>query len=418
MSQRVALACLMSYTLALPPPATAGEPQPALTPAEAEALVREVSAAVEKIRHLKFKTPVKMQIIDGATARENFKAKVEPVEEAGITNTQHAYAQLGLIPPTTNLLSDYYHLAEKGVLGYYEPGSQVFYLLSHVSADQVKSVMAHELTHALEDQHYDLSAVAKKANGEGDRAIAITAVIEGSATAVQIAYLREVGTDRKAVQKEVAETEAKRAERLKRVPSYTQRSVILPYVLGITFLLRGKPWELFWDGVQVADIEQAYQAPPRGTRQILHPEQYWVGRVQKPAPPPALPDLARILGPGWSKADEGSIGELGLAVLTGTQLDVGSIDALFPMNWTNRAAVGNVNDLYHHYVKGEQRVTVLVTRWESTLDAKEFDEGLVNRGQRVFRYGANVLLVGGDAGSQTENLALAALQGAEYWPSE
>ena len=117
MSRSVAWACLLSYGLLLACPASAaGEPQPALTAAEAEALVREVSAAVEKLRHLKFKTPVKMQIIDGATARENFKAKVQPVEEAGITNTQHAYAQLGLIPPTTNLLSDYYHLAEKGVL--------------------------------------------------------------------------------------------------------------------------------------------------------------------------------------------------------------------------------------------------------------------------------------------------------------
>src|SRR5207249_9495849 len=53
-------------------PAAPGESAARLAPAEAEALVREVSAAVEQLRGPKFKTPVQVEIIDGATARANF----------------------------------------------------------------------------------------------------------------------------------------------------------------------------------------------------------------------------------------------------------------------------------------------------------------------------------------------------------
>jgi len=418
------LAALLAILIASGAGAATGPPVPRpeegaarLTSAEAEALVREVSAAVEQLRGLKFKTPVKVEIIDGATARANFKAKIEPSEEAEARHTQAAYAQLGLVPRGTDLISDFLNLAEKDVLGYYEHGSKTFVLLSHVSADEVKGVMAHELTHALEDQHYDLEAVSKQANGDGDHATAITAVIEGSAMGVMIAYFNRNGGEKKA-REEVEKSEFRRARRLRAAPSFTQRSLMLPYVLGFTFLLRGKPWEWHYDGMRLADIRQAFANPPRSTRQILHPEQYWVGRTPPPPVAPRLPDLSSILGAGWSRVTTGSIGELGLAVLTGAKLDIESPEALLPARWTNKAASGILGDLYHHYVNGDRRVTVLVTRFETSDDAREFDEGLLNRGKQVFRFGPNVLVLAGDVGEKGEALAVAALQGMQYWPTE
>jgi hypothetical protein len=194
--------------------------------------------------------------------------------------------------------------------------------------------------------------------------------------------------------------------------------LLLPYVLGFTFLLRGAPWEWHFDGMKLADIETAYAHPPRSTRQILHPEQYWVGRTPPPPPSLELPDLSPLLGAGWSRATTGSIGELGLAVLTGAPLDFESPELLLPSRWTNKPASGVVADQYHHYVNGERRVTVFVTRWETNDDAREFAEAFVNRGQRLFRMGANVLVVAGDAGDKAEPLALTALQGLKYWQSE
>jgi hypothetical protein len=395
------------------------DPQPErLTPQQAEALVREVSAAVEQLRALKFKTPVKMEVIEPAAARESFKAKIKPWVEDEARHTQAAFVHLGLIPPHTDLITSQLDTVEKDVLGYYEPGSKVFYLLSHVSADDVRGVVAHELTHALEDQHYDLEAVAKRAEGDSDRATAISAVVEGSAMAVTLAYLSRQPSSKKALEQE-EQNERQRARRLASAPSFTQRALLAPYFLGFTFLLRGKPWVWQLDGVAYPDLDQAYREPPRSTRQILHPEQYWASLRRREAPQPlTLPDLSKVLGPGWSKVTEGSIGELGLAVMTGAQVRMDSPEVLLPARWTNRAAAGILADLYQHYVSGEQRVTVLATRWETEDDAQEFDAALKYRGQSFFRMGCNVLLLAGDVGDKAEALALAALQGARYFPPE
>jgi hypothetical protein len=383
-----------------------------ITPARLEALVREVSVSVEELRRLKFKQPVKALIIAPKAARESFKAKIKPwdVEQAGYT--QKAYVHLGLIPAQTNLITDYLDLAERDVLGYYDTETKVLHVLGHVAEEEVKPVIAHELTHALEDQHFDFQAVSKKANGDDDRATAISAVIEGSATCLMIAYAARQAKD---AQARVEKAESKRAENLKGAPSFVQQSVILPYILGFTFLLRGSPW-LWENGVPTAEIDEAYANPPRSTRQILHPEQYWWGNWRKDPPALTLPDLSPQLGPGWKKVTDGSIGELGLAVLTGSHLDLTRIDALLPSRWTNDAAIGTQGDLYHHYLNGERSLTVLLTRWESMRDAEQFDKALISRGKYFLRYGAHVLVLAGDVDpAQGPTLASAALQGISYW---
>jgi hypothetical protein len=398
-----------------PPPPAAPRPTVRMTPAEAEALVREVSAKVEKIRGLKFKTPVSMKIISGAEARADFAAEISPAAATDARHTQDAFIQMGLVPPGTDLVRGYLDLAEKDVAGYYESGSRTFFLLDHVSADEAKGVMAHELTHALEDQHYDLAAVKKTAGGNSDHFTAITAVVEGSAMAVMLAYLgREQGQEKATAQLEAIES--KRANRLKVAPSFTQRSLMLPYLLGFSFLLQGKPWEFYLGGgVHAADIDEAYVHPPYSTRQILHPEQYWVGRARYHEQKLALPDLSSNLGPGWSKASEGSIGELGLAVLTGSRQSIELPWAMLPARWTNEAAVGAVGDVYHHYVNGERKVTVLLTRWETELDANQFAKALLGKGKFFYRYGVNFLMIAGDIGDRAEPVGIAALQGTKWW---
>jgi hypothetical protein len=399
-----------------PPRAASAPPRPAhpLTLAEAEALAREVSAKVETIRGMKFRTPVTVKIISGAEVRDQFKSRLQPKDEQDLRNTQEAYIQLGLIPPGTDLVRGYLDLGQSGLLGYYEHGSGTFYLLDYVSAEEAKGVMAHELTHALEDQHYDLAALHGKAEGNADHATAITAVIEGSAMAVMLAYLgREEGGE--AAREELARTQERRTVAVRIAPSFTQRTLLLPYLLGFSFLLQGRPWEFYLGGgVHSTDIDEAYRHPPYSTRQILHPERYWIGRARYQEEHLSLPDLSPVLGPGWAKVTEGSIGELGLAVLTGSRQTIEMPWALLPNRWTNEAATGAAGDLYQHYVNGDRRLTVLLTRWETELDADQFAHALAQRGRYVVRYGVNFLLVAGDAGDRAEKVGIAALQGMKF----
>jgi hypothetical protein len=391
-------------------------PRPAtrITPAQADALVREIGGKVEELRKLRFKTPVTMQVVDSAAAREAFKSKISPEAEQELRHTTSAYVQLGLVPRSADLLKRILEVAEKDVLGYYEHGTKTFYLLNHVSADGVRSVMAHELTHALEDQHFDFATISRRA-GSDDHATAISALIEGSATVVMLAFLSREQGEQKASE-ELERTESKRVERLRIAPSFTQRSLVLPYILGFTFLLRGKPWGWITEGgVYLSDLERAYASPPVSTRQILHPEQYWKDGPLLPPPRLSLPDLSAVLGPGWSKATEGSIGELGLAVLTGSNRPLELPWALLPSRWTNDAAVGTVGDTYHHYVDGERKLTLLLTRWETERDAEEFERSLVQKGRYFFRYGVNFLVLAGDFGDRAEAVALAAFQGQRFY---
>lgn len=403
---------LLAAAAPAPPAATR------LTAAQMEALVKEVSGEVEAIRGLRFKTPVRMEILSGAEARASFKSKLEPRAEEQARHLQRAYVHMSLIPRSADLVNGYLDLAEKGVAGYYEPGSKTFYLLDHVAPDEVRSVIAHELTHALEDQHYDLGAAMKKAEDD-DHATAILSVIEGSATVVMIAYLVRQEERSRTEFEAVERRRAKRVEGLKAAPSFTQRSLAMPYILGITFLLRGNLFNWIGPdgGVRIADIDTAYAHPPRSTRHILHPDEYWHA-PERPRRTLSLPDLSPVLGTGWSRALEGCIGELGLSVLTGARVDLGAPEALLPTRWTHAAATGTVGDVFHHYVNGDRRATILLTRWETERDAEEFERALVNRGGTFFRYGVNFVLLAGDFGDRGEALATAALQKASFWSQE
>ncbi len=388
-----------------------------LTPKQAEDMVREVSAQVEQIRGLKFKTPVAVKITSSAAARESFKAKITDKEQEEMRYTQAAWVHLGLIPKGTDLLAKYLDLTDKDLLGYYEDGSKTFYVLDHVAAAEVRHVMAHELTHALEDQNYDLASVTKKAQDD-DHLIAIKAVIEGSATVVELAYMsHDFGGD--LARKKVEDDQAKRTEKAQIAPSFTQRSLLMPYLLGFSFLLRGKPWE--WHpggGVLVSDLDTAYQNPPHSTRQILHPEQYWHGPTRPQVRDIRLPDIASAFGPGWKKVTEGAIGEMGLAVMTGSREAIEMPWGLLPERWTNKAADGTRGDIYQHYVNGAKSATLFLTSWETERDALEFVAAMEKKGWHSIRYGANVLLLIGDAADRVEAVSGAAFSGASYWGSK
>jgi hypothetical protein len=324
---------------------------------------------------------------------------------------------LGLLPSDSDLRELLGTALREEVGGYYSPRTGALSIVgdSGVGGLEDRITLAHELTHALEDQHYDLLAVQKKATS-ADQAIAIRAVIEGSAMVTTLQILRRQGGIGKA-KEEAALAAQSRAKRVRQAPTFVQMQLLLPYTLGFSFLLRGKPWEILFDGVRIADIEQAYADPPRSTREVLHPEQYWGGRRDETRPL-TLPDLSPKLGPGWERKLVGSIGELGLTLLTGSEVRTGGPEMILPTRWITGGATGTAGDVFHHYVNGERKVTLLLTRWESVRDADEFQRTLRGGPRSAFRFGANLLLLMGDLGDRAEPLALESAKSVRYWAGE
>ena len=408
-----------AVVLALPPAAGAGEPAKggagSLTPAQAEALVREMSASVERLRRLRFKTPVAVEIVDSAAARKDFESQLDDAEREKARLTRDAWVHIGLVAAGTDLVAAHLDTAEKDVVGYYQSKSKTFRLLSHVSEREVRSVMAHELTHALEDQHYDFESVMKQATNE-DHAVAIKAVIEGSAMVTTLSILRTQGGIGKAKEEAALSSQA-RARTVQGKPTFVQMQLLLPYTLGFSFLLRGKPWELLFDGVRIEDIEQAYAQPPHSTREVLHPEQYWGGRRES-ARSLSLPDLSKILGPGWSQSVTGAIGELGLTLLTGSQLKTGGFEMLLPTSWETPGASGTAGDaLPALRERGPQRDRPAHALGERARRRRVPEDAAAGR-RKLFRFGANLLMLMGDFGDKAEPLAAECARSVKYWAGE
>ena len=400
------------------PPAKAPSPQrgatAAMSAAEAAILAGTVAPIVEEIRGKKFRTPVPVSIVDDKVARAHFETRVARYwPEAQVRAEERAYADLGLLPRKTDLIAELFDVLDEQAGGYYDPDRDTFFVLGDLPRETAPIIMAHEMTHALDDQEFNLEALIEKA-GDEDREGALEAVIEGSGTVVMSAFIvRQIesgGLDPRTLV-EFQESEAGRGERLKAAPLLVQRSLIAPYILGMAFLLRGEMIRMKTGGVTPSDIDHALTDPPVSTEQILHPEKYWNPSKRDLPRPVDLDDLSPVLGEGWSKAGDGTLGELTLALLTG--LDPGdptSTDQ--PLErWTNAAATGWGGDLWHVYRRGDQSVTVLATLWDSAKDAREFESALrLPEGSRSRRRGDAVVVVAGEAGRKAGALLEASLK--------
>jgi hypothetical protein len=402
MPRLCALVCVAAFSARAVLAAPAAAPAH-LTEAEALALTREVSASVESIRGLRFERPVTVKLVDDATARKHFQKRLEKFwPPAQVAVEQKVHTLLGLLPPGTDIVERLLDLLEEQAGGYYDPSADTFYILTDMPKAVAPILFSHELTHALDDQHFDLDGHLTDALDDDDRGTAMGAVIEGSGMLVMSVYLaREMAAGRLSASAllELQESEAGKAEKLGAAPPLLQRLLLAPYLLGQSFLLRGNPLAIL-RGVAPADLDRAFKTPPASTEQLLHPAKYWDDATRDVPRIVKVPDLSERLGAEWKLSAQGNLGELTLAVLTGGEsLDPKGPDAVRAESWTNPGAAGWGGDLYQLY-EGPQgaAVTALATVWDSPEEAKEFEESLSERAPRLrARRGSVVGLVAGTA---------------------
>jgi hypothetical protein len=414
------LATLLIVVLAASPVAARGredEPEPPASGIDqVSGIVAATQPVVEEIRGLRFKKPVLVERADDTAARRHFEERMRtywPEPQARVE--QDAYVNLGLLPARTDFKESVLQALEEQAAGYYDPARDAFVVLSDMPGSMAPIIVAHELTHALDDQYFNIDAMLDAAASDSERTGGIAAVVEGSGTLVMTIYtVREMHSGRLTsdTAKEFQQSEAGQAKRLRGTPQIVQRSLVGPYMLGMRFLLRGNLAAMPKDVVPKADLEQAFRDPPISWEQVIHPEKYWDPGKRDLPRPVSLPDLAPVLGDGWALEGQGILGELILAILTGTDIDV-----LDPANlkevrgWTNPEASGWGGDRWQHYRRGDDTVTILATLWDTKKDAREFHGALLSSpGRAILRRGDAVILVAGSAGDSTEALAREALR--------
>jgi hypothetical protein len=384
-------------------------PSPMTTSAAREAVVATVPS-VEMIRGLEFKTPVSVEVVDDAVARDHALDRLDAFyDDEMIQGMQTGYILLGLLPEGTDVLAQYLAFIEEQVGGFYDPSEKSFFLLDDMPAGVAPMLAAHELTHALEDQHFDLDARLEAAMPDDDRVFAVGAVHEGSAYLVMSLYVLRAmaeGTLTAEDLQEMAESDAARGETLAAMPPALKRPIITSYVLGMTFLLRGDAGA-FVNGFPTEDVDGCERGGPTSSEQILHPEKYW--DPERRDDPVAIEPFAasKVLGRKWKRTASGNLGELVIGVMAGAPTPPGleGMSATDPSQWTHRAAEGWGGDRWELWRRGDQAVVLLAAEWDTPEDAREFNVALRPGDGITWKLrGTRVAVVGGAAGGKTDRL--------------
>jgi hypothetical protein len=218
----------------------------------------------------------------------------------------------GFLPTRFDYETAEYQLLEEQLAGYYEPADQTMYMASDLGDDEATATLAHELVHALQDQHWDLEGRSKYRPGDGDRSEAVSALAEGDATSAMfdVMIARALPGSRRSAA-EIPDQVF--IEQIRRgmsqgpgadAPRIMRSSLAAPYIYGTVFvneLRRRGGW---------AEVNRAWDNAPTTTEQILH-----VDKWDAHEPPIAVsPPMFTTLGHGWAVADEDSEGELGARI--------------------------------------------------------------------------------------------------------
>ena len=291
------------------------------------------------LRKLPFKNEVKRDV----TAREDLKAFLlkeldEEQSPAEFKAGELAMKAFGLIPRDMNWKDVMVRVYSEEIAAFYDPRTKTMHLIREpgkadakqpslletlmgkkggFDKDENKTVIAHELTHALADQHYDLDKMQHAIKDDDDRAMALSSLIEGEATLAMIGAQMDDWDGSKVTAMPAADLDRlfsmmlpfmsmSGGQALREAPPILSDSLIFPYFRGMVFCAK-----LANDGGWKS-VDAAYRSPPQSTEQIIHPEKYRGEKVD----PPTTVDLGKLdPGQGWAEAGRNTLGEMQLGVL-------------------------------------------------------------------------------------------------------
>jgi hypothetical protein len=339
---------------------TATSAQHAAIVSTTAAVLRETS----EIRELSILKAVK----SGAQSRSDIERMIVKNLDSETTPAEMHAAEVllrtfGLAPKTFAYRSFLIKLLTEQVAGYYDPKAQQFYLADWIELEGQKPVMAHELTHALQDQHFNLKRFEKWPKGDSDAELAAHALIEGDATLAMTLYMTKHPLVALAFIKSLGALE-EASEQFKQAPRALRESLLFPYEQGsawATLLYQRGGWDM---------VSQAFTKLPQSSEQILHADKYFIYEAPQKL---ALPDLRNVLGPTWKRIDYDVNGEWGCYLI----LD----EFLNDTAESKRAAEGWGGDRYALYESDSSGAAVIaqLTAWDSHDDAREFFDAYAKR---------------------------------------
>ena len=323
----------------------------------------EVLKETSQIRQLAVLRPVQSSAQSRAQIEQMILHNLEVNSTTAETHAAEVtLKKLGLAPPAFQLRPLIVRLLTEQVAGYYDPKAQQFHLADWIDVDGQKPIMAHELTHALQDQHFNLRRFEDWPKGDSDAELAARALIEGDATLAMTQYvmkdrLRALGFLKSQLGNNSGSAEFEKA------PRALRETLLFPYQEGMMWARVVHQYG-GWTGVS-----DAFKTLPQSTEQIMHPEKYFVHEAPVKV---TLPDITRSLGRGWKRIESDVNGEWSTYLILDEFLKAPSD--------SKRAAAGWGGDRYAVYENARgQVVYVSTSAWDAEKDAREFFDAYVKR---------------------------------------
>ena len=359
---------LLAYAVPTARYVAAGQGAPDLL-AQADKTLQQMS----ELTGLPIKSSLKKQIISRTEVErylaENLRVEMTPQE---IHIQEATLLAFGLVSPDFNLEKFLISFYTEQAAGFYDPHRKTMFIADWVEPDMQRFVLAHELTHALQDQNFDLEKFLKAVRPDDDASNARQALVEGHATAAMIQQVIAPMKleDMPALEPLMAQVIHQQYEEFpafNRAPFFFRLQALFPYIEGMGFMQRGLQ-EGGW-----RRLNSLFNDPPKTTKEIFEPQAYF---EKQQLPKVSLPHPAPLAGiPGLNFLAENILGELGYYAVLGQLISEDEAKSVATC-WLadryllyERAAAGPSPGRTH---EGKEYTLVSQTRWSSSEVALAF----------------------------------------------
>ena len=314
-------------------------------------LREEIERQVVAIRGLEFKTPVDYQVLSRKQIKQTMAGKLAEVfSEQEFKDMTEAMAALGLLPAGYPLREKYIDLLGEQVAAFYDQHAHKLFMYEDASLDNAQNrvVLAHELTHALQDQHFGLKRLPLEIKNNDDRAVAASALVEGEATLVMSEYMLK-NMSKQMLKDSMVSSFTQNMKQLETAPRYLREMLVFPYLRGQEFCA------VLFGQAGYEGVSKAYAQPPSSTAQILHPQKFLTREE------PVAIEWADLKVKGEAPIADNCVGEMGMRILFAEWLDAPTGE---------KAAAGWRGDRYLYFASGQ--ALVWKTAWANAQEAAEF----------------------------------------------
>jgi hypothetical protein len=363
-----------------------GESKPRLSPAEAQAAFHAVDEILKWVSN-DTGLPITGQVNrDLATRAEMERYNADEMRRDGgaeeMRRSELVLKKFGLLPRDFELESFLMKLLREQVVAFYAPEKKTVFLLDWVDPASLRPVLAHELTHALQDQAIDIDKWIKPENSAGDhqdstaaeaedeRDAARRAVLEGQGMITMLDFVEEprgrnalsaVGDAQQIIDQMGS---GKDSPIFRAAPLYIRETMAFPYRYGMQF-----ERAMLGHGGRKLAFEGVLQDPPANAREIMEPRSYLQHERVAPIP---IPDLAGITKDQFERVAAGPIGAFDVHTLA-MQFSKTSVADRIAREWRGGYYIAMREAQHEHDPLGPAELKLIyVSHWSSAKAAEQF----------------------------------------------